>query len=293
MRVSFFIAVSIGALALCACETAPTAASAEPVSDVSGDKQSLDEIIAARSDEDRARDQWRHPAETLSFFGLGPDMTVVEALPGRGWYTRIILPVVAENGRYIGVNYQDDMWPRILPNPTPELVDLLSNWTDTFPETTTDIAASTAPVTAYEFGALPGDLDGEVDLVLMIRALHNFNRAGGDFGAEAVGDAYRILKPGGVLGVVQHAAPAGAEGAAADGSTGYMSKASVVEMVSAAGFVLEAESDINVNPADQPSAGEIVWRLPPTYGLGDQDRDKYTAIGESNRMTLRFRKPAN
>ena len=293
MRVSFFIAASVGALALCACATTPTADTVEPVVEVgAADTALLQETIAARSDADKARDQWRHPAETLAFFGLTPDMTVVDALPGRGWYTRIILPVVAENGRYIGVNYQDGMWPLILPNPTPELVDRLSNWTDTFPETTTDIAAPTTPVTAYEFGALPGDLDGEVDLVLMIRALHNFNRAGGDFGEEALADAYRILKPGGVFGVVQHAAPAGAEGSAADGSNGYMSKAAVVEMAAAAGFVLEAESDINANPADQPGADEIVWRLPPTYGLGDQDREIYAAIGESNRMTLRFRKPA-
>jgi predicted methyltransferase len=127
----------------------------------------------------------------------------------------------------------------------------------------------------------------------MIRALHNFNRAGGDFGAEALADAFAVLKPGGVLGVVQHAAPEGAEGAAADGTVGYMSEANVIAMVEAAGFELEAKSDVNANPADQPAPGEIVWRLPPTYGLGDDGREGYAAIGESNRMTLRFRKPKN
>lgn len=255
-------------------------------------KATLEEIVASRSDDDKARDQWRHPVETLSFFGIKPDMTVVEALPGRGWYTRVILPFVADKGRYIGVNYQDEMWPLILPEPTPELVTRLSNWTDRFPASTAEFASPTTPVAAYEFGAMPDDLAGTVDVVLMIRALHNFNRAGGEFGAEALADAYAVLKPGGVLGVVQHAAPDGAEGAAADGTFGYMSKANVIAMAEAAGFELDAESDLNANPADQPGVGEIVWRLPPTYGLGDQDRDKYEAIGESNRMTLRFRKPA-
>ncbi len=290
MRLLPMLAAPLSALALSACDTMPKSETA-PIATT--EKTTLENIVAARSDKDKARDQWRHPAETLAFFGVEPDMTVVEALPGGGWYTRVILPFVADTGRYIGVNYQDEMWPLILPNPTPELVARLSNWTDSFPETTTAFAAPTTPVAAYEFGAMPADLAGEADAVLMIRALHNFNRAGGEFGAEALADAYAVLKPGGVLGVVQHHAPAGAQGAAADGTLGYMSRANVVAMVEAAGFELEAESDLNANPADLPGPGEFVWRLPPTYGLGDQDRDKYAAIGETNRMTLRFRKPAN
>jgi len=291
--------VPIAAIALAAltaaCESTPTSAAAakDEMASKPAEKKSLAAIVATRSDEDKARDEWRNPEETLTFFGLTPDMTVMEALPGRGWYTRVIFPYVAEEGRFIGVNYQDGMWPLILPNPTPELVERLSNWTDGFPESTPAFANASSPVTAYEFGAMPADLDGGVDMVLMIRALHNFNRAGGDFGAEALADVYRVLKPGGVLGIVQHGAPEGAEGAAADGTLGYMSKAAVVSMVEAAGFELEAESAVNENPADQPGAGEFVWRLPPTYGLGEENRDKYAAIGETNRMTLRFRKPSN
>lgn len=278
-----------------ACETAPTSAAAakDEMAPKASEKQSLSAIVAARSVEDKARDQWRNPEETLTFFGLTPDMTVMESLPGQGWYTRVIFPYVAEEGRFIGVNYQDGMWPLILPNPTPDLVERLSNWTDQFPESAPEFASASSPVTAYEFGAMPADLDGGVDMVLMIRALHNFNRAGGDFGVEALADAYRVLKPGGVLGVVQHSAPEGAEGAAADGTLGYMSKAAVISMVEAAGFEWEAESAVNENPADQPAAGEFVWRLPPTYGLGEKNRDTYAAIGETNRMTLRFRKPSN
>ncbi len=285
MRISRLIAAPLGAL-IFVVATAHALGEAKETA-------ALEEIVAARGDDDKARDQWRHPVETLKFFGVEPDMTVVEALPGRGWYTRIILPYVAEKGRYVGVNYQDGMWPLILPEPTPELVARLSNWTDGFPATTAEFAEPTTPVAAYEFGAVPDDLAGAVDVVLMIRALHNFNRAGGEYGDEALADAYAVLKPGGVLGVVQHAAPDGAEGAAADGTLGYMSRENVIAMVSAAGFEFEAESEINANPADQPGEGEFVWRLPPTYGLGDQDREKYAAIGETNRMTLRFRKPRN
>ena len=286
---------ALALLGVAACETpkraqaveTTTAAKPSPAADVA----KLEAIVAARSDEAKARDKWRHPVETLAFFDVAPNMTVVEALPGRGWYTRILLPYLAENGRYVGVNYQDEMWPLILPNPTPELVARLSTWSETFPEEAAQIAETKNPVTAYEFGNPPADLVGEADVVLFIRALHNFNRAGGDFGAEALADAYAVLKPGGVLGVVQHAAPEGAEGAAADGTVGYMSEANVIAMVEAAGFTLESKSDVNRNPADEPAPGEIVWRLPPTYGLGDKDREIYAAIGESNRMTLRFRKP--
>ncbi len=291
MRVLKLIAAPLGALALAACDT-PSKNEAAPET-AAAPSATLEEIVAARSDEDKARDQWRNPAETLTFFGVEPDSTVVEALPGRGWYTKVILPFVAEKGRYIGVNYHDEMWPLILPEPNPELLNFVTTWSDNFPAQAVDIAETTTPVTAYEFGGVPEDLNGSADVVLFIRALHNFNRAGGDFGAEALGDAHALLKPGGVLGVVQHAAPDGAEGAAADGTGGYMSKANVVAMAEAAGFELDGESDINANPADQPGAGDVVWRLPPTFGLGDQDRDKYAAIGESNRMTLRFRKPAS
>ncbi|MEO1251541.1 MAG: methyltransferase [Pseudomonadota bacterium] len=287
MDMTRLIALPYAALALAATAAAATSSSGDD------DAAALGAIIEARSDEDKARDRWRNPAETLGFFEVTPVSTVVEVLPGREWYTRIILPYVAAEGRYVGANYQDGMWPLILPEPTPELVERLSTWAETFSESARDIAETAQPVTAFEFGAAPSSLEGEVDVVLFIRALHNFNRAGGAFGAEALSDAYRLLKPGGVLGVVQHEAPAGAEGAAADGTDGYMSREAVIDMIEAAGFRLEATSDVNANPADQPQPGEFVWRLAPTFGLGEKGRDAYAAIGETNRMTLRFRKPEN
>lgn len=285
-------------LAACAAYDAEPKASADAMQKAEADPSAipdaatLDGIVAARSAEDRSRDAFRHPAETLKFFGLEPDMTVAEALPGRGWYTRVILPYIAADGRMIALNYRDEMWPLILPDPNPQTLALVTGLTDAFAENAAKIAKTTNPTAAYNFGSVPASAHGEADLVLFIRALHNFNRAGGQFGEEALGDAYALLKPGGVLGVVQHAAPAGATGVAADGTNGYMSKDAVIAMVESAGFVLDAESDINANPLDQPGPDEIVWRLPPTYGLGEVDRDVYAAIGESNRMTLRFRKPA-
>ncbi len=299
MKIGFSKTTALAAFALPAmllaagCETVMLGGGDKEtdVAEKSAGPMSLEDVLAARSEEDRARDAWRNPAETLAFFGVESDDFVIEALPGTGWYTRVLLPYVAAEGKYAGANYQDGMWPLILPDPTPELIERLSTWADNFPEKAAAIAATDEPVVAYEFGDAPDELKGTADVALFIRALHNFSRAGGSFGADAMAETYDMLKPGGVLGVVQHSAPEGATGASADGSVGYMSVENVVAMAEAAGFVFEEASDINANSADQPNEGEIVWRLPPTYAFGDDNRDAYTAIGESNRMTLRFRKP--
>jgi len=146
----------------------------------------LEAIVAARSDEDKARDQWRHPVETLAFFGLAPDDSVIEALPGGGWYSKIILPYVAENGRFAGVIYQYEMFPLILPNPTAETLAQIKTWPETFPGQAAGWAETAEPVAAFEFGAAPEAMLGQADVLLMIRALHNFNRAGGDFRDAAI-----------------------------------------------------------------------------------------------------------
>ncbi|MEL7487935.1 MAG: methyltransferase [Pseudomonadota bacterium] len=286
-------AVAASLMAASACETfsGDGAYDADAEASPTVDVEKLQAVIEARSDADKMRDDARRPAETLSFFGVAPDMTVVEALPGGGWYSRVLIPYLDESGRYAAANYQYEMFPKILPNPTDDVLSQLRGWSDAFPVQAKQWGAS-GDVAAFEFGQAPEEMKGTVDVVLMVRALHNFNRAGGDFGAEALSESYALLKPGGVLGVVQHAAPAGAEGRNADGSFGYMLKQNVVAMATAAGFVLEAESAINANPADLPEDGDIVWRLPPSFAFGDKDRDAYVAIGESNRMTLRFRKPA-
>lgn len=154
-----------------------------------------------------------------------------------------------------------------------------------------------ASVAAFTFGDMPADIAGTADVVLMIRALHNLARFSGgerDFLGEAFADAYAALKPGGVLGVVQHQAGEGMPDDFADGSHGYLKKSRVIAAAQQAGFELVAESDLNANPKDQPSEDDIVWRLPPTLGTSAENpelRAELEAIGESNRMTLKFRKP--
>ena len=258
----------------------------EPVSRV--DLDALSAVVAARSDEEKARDQYRHPAETMEFFGIAPDMTVVEALPGQGWYSRVIIPYVNANGGYGAVNYQAEMFKAILPNASEERLAQFQTFPETFPAIAAEWGA-TGDVTAWSFGEAPEGY--QADAVLFIRALHNLNRSGGAYIDDAIGDAFTALKPGGIVGVVQHRAPETATGAAASGANGYLRQTDVIATFEAAGFVFEEASEINANPADQPGAEDIVWRLPPTLGGGDENKDARIAIGERDRMTLRFRKP--
>jgi predicted methyltransferase len=151
-------------------------------------------------------------------------------------------------------------------------------------------------VRAFHFGAMPAEYAGTADVVFMVRAMHNLARfeAKGGFLTEALNDSFAVLKPGGTLGIVQHQARDEMSDDFADGSHGYLKKAFVIAAAEKAGFEFVAESDINANPKDQPSDEDIVWRLPPTYGTSADNpelRAEMEAIGESNRMTLKFRKP--
>lgn len=289
-----FLLASASVLAACSSMTgSETEANAVAAAAQAAPDPALDVVIAARSDDDKARDGARNPAETLRFFGLEADDTVVEALPGGGWYTKIILPYVAANGRYAGVNYQEEMFPLIIRNISEERLERLRTWPETFPAQAQEfLGRDDVPVGAFKFGEAPEDMTGEVDMILMIRALHNLNRVGGDYLDTALSEAYALLKPGGVLGVVQHRASEETPDEAATGSRGYLKQSAVIALMDEAGFVFEESSEINANPKDQPTAEEFVWRLPPTLALGDENRDAMVAIGESDRMTLRFRKPA-
>ena len=155
-----------------------------------------------------------------------------------------------------------------------------------------------ASIGAFWFGAMPDELTGTADAVFFVRMLHNvwrFQSAGkGDYLDMALKDAFNALKPGGILGVVQHHARDDKSDDWANGSHGYMKKQFVVDRVTAAGFEFVAESDINANEKDQPGEDDIVWRLPPTYATSRDNEElkaQYAAIGESNRMTLKFRRP--
>ena len=255
----------------------------------------LQAVLDAQPAEAQARYQWRHPKETLEFFELRPGMTVVEALPGGGWYSRILLPYLGSEGRLVGADYAADMWARFGIYPA-DYVRGKQNWVqDWTAEAEGWRGEGDAAVAAFQFGSLPDELVGTADLVLFIRALHNLARfeADGAYLTTALRDAHQVLKPGGLLGVVQHRAAADSADDWADGRNGYLKQARLIASIEAAGFELLASSEINANPADRPGPGDDVWRLPPSLETSRDDQElgaRMEAIGESDRMTLKFRK---
>ena len=276
--------------------------SSEPAAEVSVEEAAapaesgLASALAAQPDEVRARYQYRHPQETLEFFGIEPGMTVVEGLPGRGWYTKVLLPYLGSEGHVIGANYAMDMWPNF-PFATEEFMKMQSTWLTDWPAGAEEWRGDAgATLAAFSFGSMPAEMNGTADVVFFARVLHNLARfeSKGGFLTAALADSYAILKPGGTFGVVQHHARDEMADDFADGSHGYLKKSFVIAAAQSAGFEFVAETDINANPADQPTAEDIVWRLPPTLGTsGDNPELKaeLEAVGESNRMTLKFRKP--
>ena len=252
-------------------------------------QEKLDSVLSdARRDDDRARDEFRHPGETLAFFGIEPDMTVAEALPGGGWYTRVLLPYLTPEGRYIALNYQTGVWEGMYgDNWNDDAAAEIAGWTETAPAKLMENGPDGAEVEAYVIGATPASLDGQVDAVLFVRALHHLNRFDVAYMDEAVADSFEMLKPGGVVGVVQHRANATASDDYASGDNGYLREADVIAAFERGGFELDSQSGINANPADTADYEDGVWTLPPSGGGGEE----YADIGESDRMTLKFRKP--
>jgi predicted methyltransferase len=256
----------------------------------------LSAILAAQPNAVVARYVYRHPEETLNFFGIKPGMTVVEALPGGGWYSKLLLPHLGTEGQLIGANYPNDMWP-LFGFFSEERIAKLATWTTDWPAGAQEWRGeNAASVSAFEFGKAPENFNGTADAVLLIRALHNLARFEdqGGFLTTAIADSYNVLKPGGIVGVVQHHAPDSASDEWANGSRGYLKKSFVIAQMQAAGFEFVASSDVNANSKDQPTAEDIVWRLPPSLRGAKEDAEltaKMLAIGESNRMTLKFRKP--
>ena len=309
------IPVAIFALILAACqpasetetaeapEAAPETEAAEmaeaaPATEAAADEESntLAAVLDAQPDEVKARYQYRHPQETLEFFGVTPGMTVVEALPGGGWYTKILLPYLGSKGRLIGANYSLEV-SALYSSATEESMERARAWISKFPVDAAEWAGDDgASIDAFYFGSMPDEFKGVADFVFIARALHGMARfdSQGDFVTEAMADAFAALKPGGILGVVQHHASDEMSDEFADGDRGYLKKGYVIAAAEQAGFELVGESDINANPLDQPGEDDFVWRLPPSLSSSKEDpelRAKYEAIGESNRMTLKFRKP--
>lgn len=231
---------------------------------------------------DRVRDQYRHPAETLAFFRIEPGMSVVDFMPSSGWYTRILAPYLGEAGHYIALN------PDVSKS-TEQTRTYLGNLGAIFPAKAaawTGLPANA--IAAYNSDGLPDELNGTVDRVLVFRVMHNLHRLGMMY--PELMTMRRLLKPDGLLGIVQHRARPDASGDTADGNKGYLREKDVIALVEAHGFELVGRSEINANPKDTTDYPSGVWTLPPSYKLGDQDRERYAAIGESDRMTLLFRK---
>jgi predicted methyltransferase len=303
------------ALALAACQPAPETETAEapesapeaetaemveaaPETAAATDEGSnaLEAVLDAQPDEIKARYQYRHPQETLEFFGVKPGMTVVEALPGGGWYTKILLPYLGSEGRLIGANYSLEV-SALYSSASEESMERARAWISKFPADAAEWAGEDgASVDAFYFGSMPDEFKETADFVFIARALHGMARfdSKGDFVTEAMADTYAVLKPGGILGVVQHHASDEMSDEFADGDRGYLKRGYVIAAAAQAGFELVGESDINVNPKDQPGEDDFVWRLPPSLSTSKEDPEleaKYKAIGESNRITLKFRKP--
>lgn len=228
-----------------------------------------------RKEANRARDKYRHPAETLSFFGVTPDKTVVEIWPGAGWYTEILAPLLKDKGHYIAAAQPPGKY-----------------------RSTTEALVASDParfgkvqITTFDLKG-PSEIApaGSADVVLTFRNVHNFLMSGDDAAQAAFATFYRALKPGGVLGVVDHHLPEDRD-SALEKKSGYVKRSTIVRLAENAGFKLVATSDVNANPKDKADYPDGVWTLPPTLMKGDADRDKYLAIGESDRATLKFVKP--
>ncbi len=244
----------------------------------------LDQILAGdhRNPKNSARDRYRHPKEALMFFGIRPDMTVVEVWPSGGWWTEILAPLLRDQGSYNAAWYAT-AWKN-----APEYVHKVEKGFDQMIAARPDLYGKVTKTYLLAPEYIDIAPKGSVDMVLTFRNVHNWAKAGN---AEAMFKVfYDVLKPGGVLGVVDHRAVAGTPFADQIAS-GYMTEQYVVDTAEKAGFRLAGGSEVNANPKDTKDHPKGVWTLPPTLALGDQDREKYLAIGESDRMTLKFVKP--
>jgi predicted methyltransferase len=233
----------------------------------------------ARKPGNADRDKYRHPIETLDFFGFRPTMTVLEYGPGEGWYTELLAPVLAKKGKLLATNGDPN-------GPAEERSTFYAERFKLFLERAPELYGKVETVTID--GKAPNVAhEGSVDLALIMRGLHGMVNAGKL--DEWLATIHGSLKPNGVLGIEEHRAPADAN-ALESSKKGYLPEKWVIEHVEAAGFKLAGKSEVNANPKDTKDYADGVWTLPPTLKLGDKDREKYVAIGESDRMTLKFTK---
>jgi predicted methyltransferase len=246
-----------------------------------GQSRQLRAAVAAptRTPANMLRDKYRHPLETLSFFGVRPKDTVVEIWPAGGWYTEILAPFTSGKGTYYAAAF-----------PWPDGAKGVQGLQAKDPATYGHIKLAAFPWTEGQ----PKVPDGSADVVLTFRNVHNwrmgYQRGGVDYSAEAFAQMFAMLRKGGTLGVVDHRLPEDAS-AERETSSGYIKVSTIRRLAEAAGFRYVGSSEVNANPKDTADWPNGVWTLPPAYRLKDVDREKYAAIGESDRMTLKFRKP--
>ncbi|MFA6219693.1 MAG: hypothetical protein WC692_07920 [Erythrobacter sp.] len=257
-------------------EAAEEAEAATPA----GAREQMARVLAApRRAEDRARDEWRHPAETLAFFQVRPGMTVIDYIPGNGWYTRVLAPYLGRKGIYIG----------LIPDPRAADSDSRSEFYARLPgefrQDAPGWSLTGAPVAIYGSQEVPKELKGQVDRVLIFREMHNLLRTGVLY--TELTRLRDLLRPDGMLGIVQHRARPDAPGGYTLGGNGYLREKDVIALVEAHGFALVGKSEINANPRDPANHEGGVWQLPPSWS---GQKPGLRQIGESDRMTLLFRK---
>ena len=248
--------------------------------------ENLDQLTAIangehRSDANKSRNQYRNPAQTLDWFGIRNDLTVVEISPGAGgWYSEILAPYLRDNGNFYVGSYDSESEIEYYRNSYKKYADKLASAPEIYGKVNMfEFAPPNKPVLQPE---------GQADMVLTFRNVHNW--LNNDTADQVFSAMYKVLKPGGILGLVTHRAEENVA-VKAWSKKGYVSEAEVIRLAQQAGFQFVDKTEINANPRDTKDHPEGVWTLPPGYRLGDLDREKYATIGESDRMTMKFVKP--
>jgi predicted methyltransferase len=268
---------------------APTPAPAAPAKSAAElFQEKLDGVLAGaqRNDANKARDQFRRPKETLNFFGIAPGQTVIEITPGGGWYTEILGPLLKGQGTFVAAipdaaKYENQRARDFYIDNNKKYRDKIA---------ADDPSYSEVQVLEFDPNAPSFGAPGSADMVVTFRNVHNWTGGGTD--DEMFKAFFDVLKPGGVLGVEEHRANAGVD-SKTSARTGYVTEEYVIGLATAAGFELAEKAEINANPKDTKDHPNGVWNLPPTLNVKEgDDRAKYEAIGESDRMTLKFVRPA-